>query len=56
VTSKGVHLILVEQLIQSQLDDKLRSKILLDLFSEWTKRQIEQVEVVTNLDLGFQNV
>jgi len=55
VTSKGVHLILVEQLIQSQLDDKLRSKILLDLFSEWTKRQVEQVEVVTNLDLGFQN-
>jgi parvulin-like peptidyl-prolyl isomerase len=50
VTSSGVHLILVEELIQPQLDDKLRSKMLLELFSKWIEQQIEQVEVVTNLD------
>ncbi|NET65937.1 MAG: peptidylprolyl isomerase [Moorea sp. SIO1G6] len=40
VTSKGVHLILVEEIIEPQLDDKLRSQILLNLFSEWTKQQV----------------
>jgi parvulin-like peptidyl-prolyl isomerase len=52
VTSSGVHLILVEEIIQPELDDKLRSKILLDLFSEWLKQQVEQAEVVTHLDLS----
>ncbi len=50
VTSKGIHLILVEEIIQPQLDDKLRYQIISDLFSGWLKQQIEQVEVVTNLD------
>lgn len=54
VTSKGVHLILVEEIIQPQLDEQLRSKIIVDLFSKWTKQQIEQVEVVKNLDSGRQ--
>ncbi|MEH1804819.1 peptidylprolyl isomerase [Nostoc sp.] len=45
VTSKGVHLILVEELIQPKLDDKLRTNILFDLFSEWLKQQIEQIEI-----------
>ncbi|WP_287249131.1 peptidylprolyl isomerase [Moorena sp. SIO4E2] len=40
VTSKGVHLILVEEIIEPQLDDKLRSQILLNLFYEWTKQQV----------------
>jgi parvulin-like peptidyl-prolyl isomerase len=50
VTSKGVHLILVEEIIQPQLDKILRFKILSDLFSEWLKQQIEQqeVEIVLN--------
>jgi PPIC-type PPIASE domain len=43
LTSKGVHLILVEEIIQPQLDDKLRYQIVGDLFSEWLKQQIEQV-------------
>lgn len=46
VTSKGVHLILVEEIIQQRLDDKLNSKILLDLFAKWLKQQIEAGEVV----------
>ena len=45
LTSIGAHLILVEELIQPQLNNMLRQKILSDLFSEWLKRQIEQFEV-----------
>ncbi len=50
VTSKGAHLILVEEIMQPQLDERLRSQILSDLFSAWLKQQIEQVEIVTDLD------
>lgn len=46
-TSSGAHLILVEELIQPQLDDVLRYKILSDLFSAWLKEQIQQVKIVT---------
>ncbi|AFZ32031.1 PpiC-type peptidyl-prolyl cis-trans isomerase [Gloeocapsa sp. PCC 7428] len=45
ITSKGVHLIFVEEIIQPQLDDELRYKILSDLFSEWLKQQIAKVEI-----------
>lgn len=47
VTSSGIHIILVEEIIQPQLDDVLRYKILSDLFSVWLKEQIEQVEILT---------
>jgi len=47
VTSEVTHLILVEELIQPELDDILRYKILADLFSAWLKSQIEQVEILT---------
>ncbi|MCG8367961.1 MAG: peptidylprolyl isomerase [Pseudanabaenales cyanobacterium] len=40
------HLILVEELIQPELNDPLRSKILADLFAEWLNQQIDQAEVV----------
>jgi parvulin-like peptidyl-prolyl isomerase len=46
VTSKGVHLIFVEELIQPNLDDKLRATILSDMFSEWLKQQIEQFTIL----------
>ena len=49
VTSIGAHLILVEELIQPQLNNMLYQKILSDLFSEWLKQQIEQVEVATKV-------
>ncbi len=45
VTSKGVHLILVEEIIQPQLNEMLRSQILSNLFSQWLKQQVEQLEV-----------
>lgn len=47
VTSSGTHIILVEEIIQSQLDDGLRYKIISELFSVWLKEQIEQVEILT---------
>jgi len=50
VTSSGVNLILVEEIIQPELDDKLSSQIMFNLFDEWLKQQIEQVEF--NVKLG----
>jgi len=54
VTSKGVHLIFVEEIIQPELNNKLRSQIISDLFSEWLKQQIKQVEVVSRLESNSQ--
>ncbi|MDY7003088.1 MAG: peptidylprolyl isomerase [Cyanobacteriota bacterium] len=50
VTSKGVHLIFVEEIISAELDNKLRSQISSELFGEWVKKQVESVEVVTSLE------
>ena len=50
ITSKGVHLILVEEIIQGELDEKLRSNIISGLFSEWLKQQTAEVEVNNNFD------
>lgn len=46
VTSKGVHLILVEKLIKAELDNFIRTKICSDLFNEWLKEKIYEFEVV----------
>ncbi len=46
LTSKGVHLILVEEIIQSQLNDKLYQEISSHLLSEWLKQQIVKIEVI----------
>ncbi len=43
LTSKGVHLILVEEIVKPELNNVLRYKISLDLFSEWLRQKIEQV-------------
>ena len=45
VTSKGVHLIWVEEIIQPKLDELLHMKIQQDLFYYWLKQQIEQVDI-----------
>ncbi|ACC81805.1 peptidylprolyl isomerase [Nostoc punctiforme] len=44
VTSKGIHLILVEELIQPDLNEKLRTNIIFNLFSHWLNQQIAQSE------------
>ncbi|AMW26940.1 peptidylprolyl isomerase [Arthrospira platensis] len=51
VTSKGVHLILVEDIIQAELDNKLRFQIVSDLFSEWVKKKVDSADIIINLVL-----
>lgn len=46
VTSKGAHLILVEEIVQPSLDEKLHQSILSNLFNSWLHQQIGQVEVI----------
>ncbi|NEO66568.1 MAG: hypothetical protein F6J98_41835, partial [Moorea sp. SIO4G2] len=46
------HLILVEEIVKSELDGKLRAQIMSDLFSGWLKEQIGEVEVVKELDIA----
>lgn len=52
VASKGVHLILVEEIIKPQLEPMLRYQILEDLFTAWIKQQIEPVEITKKLDFS----
>ena len=54
VTSSGVHLIFVEEIIQPELDNKLCYQILSDLFERWLKQQIEQFKFFTSLELNNQ--
>ncbi|MEM6402832.1 MAG: peptidylprolyl isomerase [Cyanobacteria bacterium P01_D01_bin.116] len=44
ISSKGVHLILVEEIVQSELDNVLRLQIMSDLFSDWIKERVEEQE------------
>jgi PPIC-type PPIASE domain len=50
VSSIGIHLILVEEIIQPQLDEQLRQKIALDMFSEWLKEQTDNIQFNIDLD------
>jgi parvulin-like peptidyl-prolyl isomerase len=50
VTSLGVHLILVEEIFQGELDNDTYQKIVSHLFSEWLKKQIVKVDVVKQFD------
>ena len=49
-TSKGVHLIFVEEIIQPELNDKLRQQIVSDLLLSWIKKQVNQTEINVNLE------
>ncbi|MBW4595045.1 MAG: peptidylprolyl isomerase [Brasilonema angustatum HA4187-MV1] len=46
VTSSGIHLILVEEIVKPELDEKLRNQIIADYFSQWVKQQIYQMEII----------
>jgi parvulin-like peptidyl-prolyl isomerase len=48
-TLKGVHIIAVEEIIKPQLNESLRLKIMGDLFTNWLKRQITDIEIVAKL-------
>jgi parvulin-like peptidyl-prolyl isomerase len=49
-TPKGVHLIWVEEIIQPQLDEQLRQKIITESFSDWLKQQINAMKIVIQID------
>jgi parvulin-like peptidyl-prolyl isomerase len=50
MTAKGVHLILVEEIVQTQLDDALKQQILFDLFDKWVKQQVEKSDLTTAVE------
>ena len=52
ITSDGIYLVLVEEIIKPELDKNLRLKIMLDLFAEWLKQQKEQVQVVSHIEVS----
>ncbi|MBE9037070.1 hypothetical protein [aff. Roholtiella sp. LEGE 12411] len=41
---------MVEEIIKPQLDEKLRFKIFANLFTEWMRQQVEEVELVISLE------
>jgi parvulin-like peptidyl-prolyl isomerase len=49
VTSVGVHLIFVEEIIKQQLDDQLGQQICLDLFNKWINEEASSWEVITEI-------
>ncbi|MBD6615946.1 peptidylprolyl isomerase [Komarekiella sp. 'clone 1'] len=50
ITQEGIYLIWVEEIIQPQLNEPLRCKILGDLFSAWLKQQLEEVKILVQLE------
>lgn len=53
MTAKGVHLILVEAIVQPQLDDVLKQEILLDLFASWIKQKIKEVNLMAMVETAL---
>lgn len=50
-TRQGTYLIWVEEIIQPQLDDELRQKIISDSFTFWLKNKIGTLTINTNLEM-----
>lgn len=50
VIAQKVHLIWVEEIIQPKLDQQLCLKIMGDLFADWLKQQIAQVEIIPHFE------
>lgn len=46
VTSKGVYLIFVEEIIDPELTENVRQKILLELFDQWLQSKLEKTETL----------
>ena len=51
VTAKGVHLIKIEEIIQPELDNKLRYQIFVDLYTEWLDQQVQRANIINNLEI-----
>ncbi|MDZ8054852.1 MAG: peptidylprolyl isomerase [Aulosira sp. ZfuVER01] len=50
-TPKGVYLVWVEEIIQPELDEQLREKIISELFADWLKQQVEGMGMLMQLYL-----
>ncbi|WP_017652277.1 peptidylprolyl isomerase [Fortiea contorta] len=50
VIAQKVHLIWVEEIIQPKLDEQLCLKIMGELFADWLKQQITQVEIIPHFE------
>jgi parvulin-like peptidyl-prolyl isomerase len=50
-TSQGVHLILVDEIIQPNLDEELRQQIINNLLAVWLHQQVQKTEFYPQLDL-----
>ena len=49
ITPKGVHIIIVEEIIEPELNEQMRVQILGDLFTNWLKDQVNKLEIVATL-------
>jgi parvulin-like peptidyl-prolyl isomerase len=49
ITPKGVHIIIVEEIIEPELNEQMRVVIMGDLFSNWLKEEINKLEIVAKL-------
>lgn len=49
-TSTGIHLILVEEIIQPEFNEQIRKQILGELFSQWLQKQMREINIETNLN------
>jgi parvulin-like peptidyl-prolyl isomerase len=50
VTADGVYLVLVEEIVKPELEQKLQNQIMLDLYSEWLEQKTQQVQVVSQTE------
>jgi parvulin-like peptidyl-prolyl isomerase len=50
LTSAGVHLILVEEIIEPELNEETRNQIINELFAQWLQQKMQTLEIITDLD------
>lgn len=55
-SGKKIHLILVEEIIEPELDDRLRERIIANLFDNWVKKQVERAEILVDCDNLSQSI
>ncbi|AFZ55763.1 peptidylprolyl isomerase [Anabaena cylindrica FACHB-243] len=48
-TPHGVHIIMVEEIIKPELNEQMRLKIVGELFTNWLRQQVNQLEIVAKL-------
>ncbi|MFM7363525.1 MAG: peptidylprolyl isomerase [Cuspidothrix sp.] len=49
ITPKGVHIIMVEEIIKPELNEQMRVTILGNLFTNWLKEEVNKLEIVAIL-------